>query len=308
MRHGNIPQEQIDQANRTDLPSFLRSQGEEVRREGKNYRWSKHNSVMISGNRWIRNSTGESGYPIRFVETFYNLPFRDAVFFLLGSGAGVAPLTAAPAQKTPFRLPDRDVNNNAVIQYLSGRGISLDVINLFIDRGDLFQESGRFHNAVFVGRDLSGTPRYCFKRGTHDYVDREGNIRKFRNEPSGSDKRYSFASTGTDDRLCLFESCIDLLSFMTLFPQSGSSHLLSLGGTGDDALRQYVADHQSIRTVFFCLDNDPAGQDASERLGRILPAAYTVGRLVPALKDWNDLLQHSGTVPKLYEYVRQVDR
>lgn len=306
-----LSQEQIDQANQTDLVSFLMSQGEELRQEGKNYRWSRHDSVMVQGNRWIRNSNkkNEKGYPIQFVETFYNLPFREAVFLLLGSGATPAPMMTGHREKKQFRLPDPDNNTDHVKKYLTGRGVSLAVIQRFIDRGDLYQEKGRFHNCVFVGRDLNGSPRYCFKRGTQDYTDRDGVIHKFRNESEGSDKRFSFSSAGTNDRLCLFESCIDLLSFMTLFPDSCNSHLLSLAGTGQEALSQYIADHPGIKSVFLCLDNDPAGKDASVRLSRILPVTFTVGRLTPTqYKDWNELLQHSGAVSELYRYEKQINR
>lgn len=296
-----IPQEQIDQANQTDLVSFLQSHGEELRQEGNNYRWKKHDSVMISGNRWIRNSTKTGGYPIQFVETFFDLAFPDAVALLLGHGTIIHPAPAA-AKKKEFRLPDRDSNNDIVIKYLMSRGISLDVINIFIDRGDLYQEQGQYHNCVFLGRDLSGIPRYCFKRGTHDYVDREGKKRQFKNEPEGSDKRFSFSYAGSNHKLCLFESCIDLMSFLTLFPESRHTHMLSLGGTGDDALQQYIADHPDINFIFSCLDADPAGKEASLRISRNIPQSCRFARMIPTrYKDWNELLQHFGDVPKLYE-------
>lgn len=296
-----IPQEQIDQANRTDLVYFLESQGEKVHKEGKNYRWNKY--VLIKGNKWVDYDPNgkRQGYPIQFVEIFFGLSFRDAVDRLLGNGRVISPATAAE-QKKEFRLPDRDSNNDHVIKYLTKRGVSLEVINYFIDRGDLYQETGRFHNAVFLGRDLSGTPRYCFKRGTQDYTDREGKEHKFRNEPEGSDKRFSFSRTGSNNKLCLFESCIDLLSFMTLFPESRNTHLLSLAGTGTEALSQYVKDHPSINFIFLCLDNDPAGKQASERIGQSIPASFKVAKMIPTkFKDWNELLQHYGEVQKLYD-------
>lgn len=293
-----IPQEQIDQANETDLVSFLQSQGEKLDREGKNYRWNKH--VLITGNKWIQYSpTKISGYPIKFVETFYGLPFRDAVDLLLGSGQ-VLRVTAAEQKKPKkqFRLPEPDSNNYHVIQYLTGRGVSSAVIQYFIDRGDLFQEKGRFPNCVFVGRDSSGKARYCFKRGTQDFV-YNGKEYKFRNEPEGSDKRFSFSRAGTNNKLCIFESCIDLLSFMTLFPESRETHLLSLGGLGDEALRQYIKDHPEVNVLFFCVDADPAGDEAYNRLKHSFPPSFKVGRLIPThFKDWNELLQHFGTVPK----------
>ena len=297
----------IDQANDTDLKTFLELQGWEFKKAGTDqYRWKVHESLVIRGNKWIWNKTGQKGYPIAFVMEFFHLPFREAVFFLTGSGATPAPAyrpAATPKRTEQFRLPDRDTNNDIVIRYLIKRSISPDIINLFIDRGDLYQSAGRFHNAVFIGRDMTGTPQYFFERGTHDWIDADGVVNKFRHEPAGTDrKRYNFANKGTDDRLCVFESCIDLCSFLTLFPQSRDTHLLSLGGLDDAALLQYTADHPDIRTVYFCLDNDQAGQNASVHLAQILPAAYTVGRLIPALKDWNELLQNQGTVPKLYNF------
>ena len=45
-------EEQIIRANQTDLVSFLNAQGEQLMKSGKEYRWKKHDSVTVSGNRW----------------------------------------------------------------------------------------------------------------------------------------------------------------------------------------------------------------------------------------------------------------
>ncbi|MEI3121026.1 MAG: DUF3991 domain-containing protein [Eubacteriales bacterium] len=47
-------------------------------------------------------------------------------------------------------------------------------------------ESLPYHNAVFVGRDRPGQPRYAALRGI---------LGDFKGEAPGSDKRYSFAIT-----------------------------------------------------------------------------------------------------------------
>ena len=49
-------EEQIARANQTDLVSFLNAQGEQLVKSGREYRWKKHDSVTISGNRWYRHS------------------------------------------------------------------------------------------------------------------------------------------------------------------------------------------------------------------------------------------------------------
>ena len=43
-----------------------------------------------------------------------------------------------------------------------------------------------------------------------------------------------------------------------------------------------------IQTVLLCLDNDEAGHLATQRMKAQLEANYTVKRLVPENKDWND--------------------
>ena len=48
-------QEQIDCANQADLVSFLQGQGEQLTRAGQEYRWKRHDSLTIRGNKWYRH-------------------------------------------------------------------------------------------------------------------------------------------------------------------------------------------------------------------------------------------------------------
>ena len=45
-------QEQINRANQADLVSFLQSQGEQLTRAGNEYRWKRHDSLTVRGNKW----------------------------------------------------------------------------------------------------------------------------------------------------------------------------------------------------------------------------------------------------------------
>ena len=49
-------QEQIDRANQADLVLFLQSQGEQLTRAGQEYRWKRHDSLTVRGNKWYRHS------------------------------------------------------------------------------------------------------------------------------------------------------------------------------------------------------------------------------------------------------------
>ena len=72
-------EEQIIRANQTDLVSFLNAQGEQLVKSGREYRWKKHDSVTVSGNRWYRHSQSKGGYPVDFVMEFYYATFPEAV-------------------------------------------------------------------------------------------------------------------------------------------------------------------------------------------------------------------------------------
>lgn len=77
-------QEQIDRANEVDLADYLQRRGEQLIREGKEYRWEAHDSVSINHNRWFRFSNDTGGYPIKFLTEFYELSFQEAVKELIG--------------------------------------------------------------------------------------------------------------------------------------------------------------------------------------------------------------------------------
>ena len=100
-------EEQIIRANQTDLVSFLNAQGEQLMKSGKEYRWKKHDSVTVSGNRWYRHSQGKGGYPVDFVMEFYNATFPEAVKMLTGE-EGEGRNSACPAPSPDFRLPEKE--------------------------------------------------------------------------------------------------------------------------------------------------------------------------------------------------------
>ena len=54
-------QEQMDRANQANLVSFLQSQGEQLIRAGQEYRWKRHDSLTVRGNKWYRRSQSKGG-------------------------------------------------------------------------------------------------------------------------------------------------------------------------------------------------------------------------------------------------------
>ena len=281
-------QEQIDRANRADIADFLRTQGETLERAGNEYRWKRHDSLTVRENKWYRHSQSKGGGPIDFVMEFYGRSFTEAVQLLTGELGEGKPEQTAPPPLSDFRLPPRSPDPGQVKRYLTeARRIDEDVTGFFLSTGDIYEEAAH-HNAVFVGRDESGIPRYAHQRGT------TGN---FRLDVKGSDKAFNFCYRGEGERLFVFEAPIDLLSFLCLFKKDWQKQsYLALGGVGEKALVRFLSDRPSVKTIYLCLDSDEAGNEACSRIAKLTPEGLTVHRLVPLFKDWNEVLQRRAEI------------
>lgn len=299
-------EEQIANANAIDLMRFLTARGERFKKSGREYRWTTHDSVTVKDNQWFRHSQGKGGGPIDFLMEFYNKTFPEAVAELLeeygttttsNAEIGVKDegcLNASPIPTPAMILPERNTDNEKVIQYLTGiRKIDRAIIDEFIRRGDIYEEA-KTHRVVFTGRKPDGTIGYASWRGTYE--------KQERGDFSGSEKCYGFKSlaswtenTSNKERnsrnLYVLEAPIDLLSFLTLYPKyRHENHYLSLGGVSNAALHTFLSERKDVKHIYLCLDHDKAGHDACARIFDELPDKYAVTQLIPAKKDWNDML------------------
>lgn len=285
----NYTQAQIDRANAVSLEDFLRSQGEQLIKSGREYRWKEHDSLTVRGNKWFRHSRSKSGYPIDFVMEFYGKTFPEAVQLLTGE-CGEGRQEASPAAPPDeFCLPLRSRTADHAIQYLcEKRGIDRSLVDAFLFSGDIYEDA-KHHNVIFVGRDRNGTPRYAHAKGTTE---------NFRQDKAGSRKNHPFRYEGSGTQLFVFEAPIDLLSFICLYPKDWQTRsYISLGGVSGVALEGFLSERRDIQKVFLCLDSDNAGKEACDRLSQAIPAEIAVVQLVPARKDWNDVLRQREDIP-----------
>lgn len=165
-----------------------------------------------------------------------------------------------------------------MIQYLFGRGIDCQLIQECISVGTLY-ERAYYHNAVFIGKDENGTPKYAALRGTL--------VSAFKQAASGSDKRYSFRLLAREptDNVHLFEAAIDLLSYATYLKCEGkdykSESLLSLSGVYQPkkemkdskipiVLTTFLSTNPQIKTIVLHLDNDKVGKLCTATLKELL--------------------------------------
>ena len=278
-------QEQIDRANQVDLKEFLCSHGEQITKSGNEYRWKRHDSLTIQGNKWFRHSQSKGGYPVEFVMEFFGKTFPEAMLMLIGE----APANnGAATPSADFRLPPRNRYVARAMAYLRQRNIPEELVQEFCKEG-LIYEDARHHNIVFVGKDETGIPRYAHCKGT------EGS---FRMDVQGSDKSHNFAYRSDGKSLFVFEAPIDLMSFIALYPNDWKMrNYLSLGGVGAKALEGFLSERKDMETVYICTDSDKAGNDAVNRLLESIPQSVTVIRLIPCEKDWNEVLKQKDKLP-----------
>ena len=299
MPYIKFKEEQKQAANNVELAEFLLMRGEHLERAGREYKLiytdgsGRHDSITMSGSTWYDHKNQTGGGAIRFMQYYYGMSFVDAVQSLLGYTVeprqnSVPPQTTKAEEKKPFELPEANPDMHRVYAYLiKQRYIAPEIITHFAKAHKLYEDR-EHHNAVFVGLDENRVPRQASKRSTSTY----GNA--FRITVEGSDTRYSFAHFGTSEKLYVFEAPIDLLSFITLYPENWQEHsYIALNGVYENPLIHSLETHNTLRQVCICTDNDEGGIDGYERLRDILAErGYTdIQRYAPEYKDWNEQLK-----------------
>ena len=170
-----------------------------------------------------------------------------------------------------------------------------DVVRAFV-HAELLYEDAEHHGAVFVGTDENGVPRHIQKRGTSPQSDYKGNL-------TGSQADYSFHYVGTSDRLYVFEAPIDLLAYISLHKTDWQQHsYVALCSTADCAALWMLKTYPHLKTVYLCLDHDPAGIEGAYRVAESVHNAgeYNIWRILPKNKDWDeDLKERNGKTPIL---------
>lgn len=300
-----VTDEQIERARSIDLVQFLQQYEPpgELKRIGQSWTLKSHDSMRISADgrwNWFSQNKG-GGDAIGFLQAVHGMSFQDAVRTLAGEDFKTIPATQAehkakPPERTAFALPPKNNGNRRVFAYLHrSRGIAAEIINHCI-KNNLLYEDAQHHNAVFVGKDETGTAKYAFLRGTLTGS-------HFRQEATGSDKSYGFFLRGSGKTLFVCEAAIDALSIATLRKFEGldwkKDNYLALGGVTASESKLPAALERTLNTFSFkrvvlCFDNDAAGQTAARRIFTMLrqrfPENLEVRTCVPKVKDFNDQL------------------
>ncbi len=300
-------------ARQTDIAAYLQSKGETLKRAGSEKEWKDGSEkVTIRGSVWFHQYERTGGDAVAFVQWYYKqhygreIIYPEAVNILLEFNGyptvqeqGKPNPVPNPVRQTPpaqhtgpvtntpkeFKLPPRNATDKRAFAYLCSRGIAPRILSDFFKMGMIY-ESAVYHNAVFVGMDETGTPRHAHLRGATGRS-------QFKANATGSDPKFSFHYCGSDNSLYLFEAPIDMLSFISMHSNGWKKHSYAAAcGVSDYVVQEMLEKHPNIDTVFLCLDNDIAGQNAAQRIGTpLMEKGFHVQVLCPEKKDWNEDLQ-----------------
>ena len=293
-------------ANSVDLEQFLHMRGEKLERAGREYKLiyydgsGKHDSITINGSAWFDHKNQVGGGAIKFMRHFYGMDFQTAMNELLGRSVSSicrSPPKAEVKEEKPkeFKLPEKNSDMHRVYAYLiKQRFIAPEIITHFARQHTLYEDK-EHHNAVFVGFDENGVPRQAHNRSTNSFG------KTFRMTCEGSDTRYSFAHFGESEKLFVFEAPIDMLSYLTLYPQDWQKHsYIAMNGVYENAVLTALKNHSNLEEIVLCTDNDEGGIDAAQRLTDILKehGYENISRIIPENKDFNeDLKARNGIKP-----------
>lgn len=301
-----VTEKQILAARQMTAIEFLqRYRPEELVKAGSRgeFQLRTHDSFKINGEtsnfHWkSRDIGGKSA--LDYLVKVEEMGFVDAVLTLCKESPSYIPPPSQPEQEKEFALSPAAANNRRVFAYLMKRGISRKVIEACVRAGILY-ESANYHNAVFVGKDETGTARYAFLRGTYT----KG--KPFKAEVSGSEKQYCFClpPKGKTNRLAVYEAAIETLAHLTL-EGSADKWRLSLGGIyapkegestrsssfkAPPALEAFLSRHPEIEEIEICTNNDYAGRWAAEHIAKFYQSRYRIILNLPEKEgcDYADL-------------------
>lgn len=282
----------IYEANKVNMIDLLKKLNEPIVKKGKRYKWPTHYSIEFKNNMWYQHSKNRGGLPLDFLDIFFNMNKASALKFI-SEHFDTKYLKSTNTYSPSLQVPHAADSNVDVIFYLNYfRNIDESLIRTFINNNLIYQEH-KYNNVLFVGKSRSGEIKHIHRRSTHnsDLV--------INNNLRGSSSEYSFNLIGKSRKLFVFESPIDLMSYLELNPDEWSIHsYVALCGLSSTSVHRILKDYHYINKVILCLDNDSAGIDATLTISKELSNKnIIVKQHFPTFKDFNEDLKFSKGLP-----------
>ena len=301
-----VPKEVVKEAKEIDLLTyFMNNNPSELVRKGANtYSLKSHDSVIISNGLWHRFSTNEAGKSaVDYLIKVEKMTLQEAVSNVLNRNIDtyIKPQYSNKNVPKAIVIPEKASTNKQVVEYLKNRGIDEEIIKDCINKNIIYQEN-KTNNVVFLGYDNDNNIKYAGYRSTNE--------KRIMRDAKGSSKEYSFRMLGAKEcnSLHIFESSIDLLSYVTLLKNKGydytNQNLLALAGVYQPssnieqskvpiAVQNFLNKNTNIKDIVLHFDNDIAGRNATKAMIYALDRYNVYDIPAPYGKDINDYLCYS---------------
>ena len=252
---GRSRRERVEIARSRDILDVANELNMELVRDGKDYRWKEHDSLVISPdkNKWNWFSRHQGGDVIALVETIREINFNQAIDYL--NDGTFKEFTAVEREKEPFRYHLQPYEQDFVEarNYLKvNRGLSDETIDFFLEKGVLAQANAMLNNSVepvvvFKTLTSSGEITGATLQGIEENRDKwpgRGFAKNIIRNSDGMDGLH--VDIGKPNRLIFTESPIDLMSYYEINKDTLQDvRLVSMDGLKEATISRHLAQLQS---------------------------------------------------------------
>ena len=252
---GRSRRERVEIARSRDILDVANELNMELVRDGKDYRWKEHDSLVLSPdkNKWNWFSRHQGGDVIALVETIREINFNQAIDYL--NDGTFKEFTAVEREKEPFRYHLQPYEQDFVEarNYLkANRGLSDETIDFFLEKGVLAQANAMLNNSVeplvvFKTLTSSGEITGATLQGIEENRDKwpgRGFAKNIIRNSDGMDGLH--VDIGKPNRLIFTESPIDLMSYYEINKDTLQDvRLVSMDGLKEATIGRHLAQLQS---------------------------------------------------------------
>ena len=252
---GRSRRERVEIARSRDILDVANELNMELVRDGKDYRWKEHDSLVISldKNKWNWFSRHQGGDVIALVETIREINFNQAIDYL--NDGTFKEFTAVEREKELFRYHLQPYEQDFVEarNYLKvNRGLSDETIDFFLEKGVLAQANAMLNNSVepvvvFKTLSSSGEITGATLQGIEENWDKwpgRGYAKNIIRNSDGMDGLH--VDIGKPNRLIFTESPIDLMSYYEINKDTLQDvRLISMDGLKEATIGRHLAQLQS---------------------------------------------------------------
>ena len=289
--------EQVEKARQASLADFFIQNGFEAELTRNELHVKGYGGLYINTdtNEWYCFSQADKHggrNAINCLTDILGMDFKTAVEALTGENIshGVYNHTEQTLpKKKELIIPERAESMRNVFAYLcKARKIDSKIVSDLAHNGLLYQD--KRGNAVFLHIDDNGEILGAELQGTNTY-------QRFKGVAAGTADSVFSLKVGTPNKVYVFESAIDLLSFRQLASPNKlqDSVLVSMAGLKPSTLKTFA---ERGLPLYACVDNDEAGaRFISEN--NLIPCNKVLAD--NGVKDFNELLQKTISTRELID-------